>query len=110
MMTEDRLSALSWEPCILKHKARYDNPWTDTSGDFRRRKARIEGGLPKINTAIPLRVENLETGEVQHYQSYYKCSQEIGVQHRDLKECVYKGRIYKKIFRVTLDTPQTVSI
>lgn len=110
MMTEDRLSALSWEPRILKHKAHYDNPWTDASGDFRKRRERLASGGKKINTAIPLRVENLETGEVQYYQSYYKCSQEIGAQHRDLKECVYKGRVYKKIFRVTLDTPPEVSI
>jgi hypothetical protein len=27
-----------------------------------------------------------------------------------LKECVYKGRIYKKIFRVTLDTPQSIPL
>jgi hypothetical protein len=34
------LSCMSWEPCILKHPARYDNPWDYDYDIYQDRKSR----------------------------------------------------------------------
>ena len=101
MLAGNQLDALAWEPCIMKHPAHYENPWTDREGDWKKRKSRAASGKPRTNIARPLTVTNIETGEIKYYPSFYRCQEEMSVSHRDLKECV-AGRIYKKLYRITL--------
>ena len=95
MMAIDRLSALSWEPRIMKHTYHYDDPW---------QRERMAGGMP-FKQPIQIIVRDHETNSSQVYPSLVSLARELGIYHQTIRSAIKNKSLLMKRYSVSvLDT------
>lgn len=88
------LSFLQYEPKILKHGTKYDDPWDD----------RNESNFPLSGKTKPKKVMCIDiiTGIKTEYESMNSASIALQSKHRSLFRVIKSGKLYRKRYSIKL--------